>query len=69
MNYLFYCFNYRRRIKQKKSKATVFITSGAMTFLVLSATLVTATFLFSPKIEQIFGKNIEMFRLLKLKKF
>ena len=33
----------------------VLITSGAMTFLVLAATLVTATFLFSPTIEQIFG--------------
>ena len=27
-----------------------------MTFLVLAATLVTATFLFSPTIEQIFGE-------------
>jgi len=43
----------------------VLITSGAMTFLVLAATLVTATFLFSPTIEQIFGKIIaEIARIL-----
>ena len=39
----------------------VLITSGAMTFLVLAATLVTATFLFSPTIEQIFG-NVQQRR-------
>ena len=46
----------RRREKEKKNQARVIITSGAMTFLVLAAFLVTATFLFSPTIEQIFGK-------------
>ena len=52
---LFSCF--LRREKEKKSRATVFITSGAMTFIVLAATLVTATFLFSPTIEEIFGEK------------
>ena len=47
---------YFRREKEKKSRATVFITSGAMTFIVLAATLVTATFLMSPVIEEIFGR-------------
>ena len=52
----FYCVVSRRE-KEKKSRATVFITSGAMTFIVLAATLVTATFLFSPTIEEIFGEK------------
>ena len=46
----------RQRRKEKRSRAGALITSGAMTFIVLAATLVTATFLFSPTIEQIFGE-------------
>ena len=40
----------------QRRKATVMVTSGALTFILLAATLVTATFLMSPVIEQIFSK-------------
>jgi hypothetical protein len=36
-------------------RAAVMLTSGGMTFLVMAATLVTASFLMSPTIERIFG--------------
>ena len=42
---------------RRRKRATVFVTSGAMTFILMAATLVTATFLMSPTIEQIFGEN------------
>ena len=44
-----------RREKRNRKRATVMITSGAMTFLLMAATLVTASFLMSPTIERIFG--------------
>ena len=47
----------------------VLITSGAMTFLVLAATLVTATFLFSPTIEQIFGNIPQHFLICRERHF
>ena len=43
------------RAKTRK-KATVMVTSGALTFILLAATLVTASFLMAPQIEQIFSK-------------
>jgi hypothetical protein len=48
----------RRKLRKEKrncKRATVMVTSGAMTFLVMVATLVTASFLISPTIERIFG--------------
>ena len=44
-----------RREKRNCKRATVMVKSGAMTFLVIAATLVTASFLMSPTIEKIFG--------------
>jgi hypothetical protein len=44
-----------RKEKRNRKRATVMVTSGAMTFLVMAATLVTASFLMSPTIERIFG--------------
>ena len=44
-----------RREKKNRKRATVMVTSGAMTFLLMAATLVTATFLMSPTIEKIFS--------------
>ena len=44
-----------RMEKRNRKRATVFVTSGAMTFLLMAATLVTASFLMSPTIEKIFG--------------
>ena len=44
-----------KRKKRSQKRATVIVTSGALTFLVLAATMVTASFLMSPVIEQIFG--------------
>ena len=49
----------RERLRKKKrnqKRATVIITSGAMTFIVMTATLVTVTFLMSPVFEEIFGQ-------------
>ena len=47
--------------------------SGALTFMVLAAALVTASFLMSPVIEDVFGEvNIqdnESFHLMKMKHF
>ena len=36
---------------------THFLTSGALTFVVLAAALVTASFLMSPVIEDVFGRQ------------
>ena len=47
-----------RREKKNQKRATVLVTSGAMTFLLMAATLVTASFLMSPTIEKIFGKQV-----------
>ena len=44
-----------KREKRNRKRATVMVKSGAMTFLVIAATLVTASFLMSPTIERIFG--------------
>ena len=51
----------------QRRKATVMVTSGALTFILLAATLVTATFLMSPVIEQIFSKYYMMEASLNLK--
>jgi len=40
--------------RQKRKRATAIVTSGALTFMVLSAALVTASFLMSPVIEDVF---------------
>ena len=49
----------RESLRQKKNqkRATAIVTSGALTFIVLAATMVTASFLMSPVIEEIFGKH------------
>ena len=46
-------------IRENKSqkRATAIVTSGALTFLVVAATMVTASFLMSPTIEEMFGKG------------
>ena len=43
--------------RQKRKRATAIVTSGALTFMVLAAALVTASFLMSPVIEDVFGKQ------------
>ena len=53
-----------RREKRNRKRATVMVTSGAMTFLVMAATLVTASFLMSPAIERIFGGWLTILLLL-----
>ena len=48
----------KRKLKREninRKRATVMVKSGAMTFLVIAVTLVTASFLMSPTIERIFG--------------
>ena len=42
--------------RQKRKTATAIVTSGALTFMILAAALVTASFLMSPVIEDVFGK-------------
>ena len=42
--------------KYQRRRATVMVTSGALTIILLAATLVTATFLMSPVIEKVFSK-------------
>ena len=44
---------------EQQKRATVFITGGALSFIIIAALLVTTSFLMSPVIEQIFGKNFE----------
>ena len=53
-----------RREKRNRKRATVMITSGAMTFLVMAATLVMASFLMSPIIERIFGGWLKILLIL-----
>ena len=40
-----------------RRRSTMVVTSGALTIILLAATLVTGTFLMSPLIEQVFGKH------------
>ena len=47
----------KREKKKTKKKASIIVTSGALTMTLLAATLVTSSFLMSPIIEQIFGKE------------
>ena len=42
--------------RQKRKTATAIVTSGALTFMILAAALVTASFLMSPVIEDVFGE-------------
>ena len=46
-----------RKAKKQQKRDTVLVTSGALTFILLAASLVTISFLMSPVIEQIFGKQ------------
>ena len=53
----------RRKLKKEKrnhKRATVMVTSGAMTLVLMAATLVKASFLMSPTIETIFGGQFAM---------
>ena len=45
------------RCDEKTERANVMVTSGALLFILIAATLVTATFLMSPVIEDAFGKH------------
>ena len=41
---------------------SIIITSSALTFILLAATLVTFTFLMSPVIEEMFGQSISSYQ-------
>ena len=45
-----------RKSDLEQKRASAIVTSGALTFILLAAALVTTSFLMSPVIEQIFGK-------------
>ena len=45
-----------RKARRQEARANIVVTGGAFTFLLLAALLVTATFLMSPVIEQVFGE-------------
>jgi hypothetical protein len=47
----------KRQESINSSRATAVVTGGALTFVLLAALLVTASFLMSPVIEEIFGKH------------
>ena len=47
---------YNSRAVSKTERANVMVTSGALIFILIAATLVTATFLMSPAIENAFGQ-------------
>ena len=49
------------RKNMKTRRATVMITTGALTFIVLAATLVTVSLLLSPIIEELFGRFMFIF--------
>ena len=44
--------------KKVHSKSTIAVTGGALTFILIAATMVTTSFLMSPVIEQMFGEFI-----------
>ena len=46
-----------RKAERQQKRATVMVNSGALTFILLAAALVTTSLLMSPVIEQIFGKR------------
>jgi hypothetical protein len=45
------------KARRQQQRASVVVTGGALTFVLLAALLVTASFLMSPVIEEIFGKH------------
>ena len=47
-----------RKADRQQKRAAVIVTSGALTFILMAAALVTTSFLLAPVIEQIFG-NLE----------
>ena len=55
-----------RKAERQQKRATVMVTSGGLTFILLAAALVTTSFLMSPVIEQVFGKrdNFEMIKMI-----
>ena len=52
--------------RQKRKTATAIVTSGALTFMILAAALVTASFLMSPVIEDVFGRYYYQIYLLEM---
>ena len=46
----------KRKAKKNHSRSTIVVTTGALTFILLAATMVTTSFLMSPIIEKMFGK-------------
>ena len=50
--------------KEEQETTNVVVTGGALTFVILAAILVTASFLMSPVIEQVFGKRLFTYFLL-----
>ena len=46
-----------READRQQKRATVMVTSGALTFILLAAAMITTSFLISPVIEDIFGKK------------
>ena len=47
----------RKKEDRKQARASAMVTSGALTFILLAASLVTTSFLISPVIEDIFGEE------------
>ena len=48
----------RKKEDRNQARASAMVTSGALTFILLAASLVTTSFLISPVIEDIFGEEI-----------
>ena len=49
-----------KKARRQQQRASVVVTGGALTFVLLAALLVTASFLMSPVIEEMFGKYLSM---------
>ena len=54
------------RCDTKSERANAMVTSGALIFILIAATLVTATFLMSPVIEDAFGKKYDDYIIFPL---
>ena len=57
------------KARRQQQRATVVVTGGALTFVLLAALLVTASFLMSPVIEEMFGKYLSMSLSISLSDF
>ena len=48
------------KAKKKHKRSSMVVSGGALTFILLAATMVTTSFLMSPMIEEIFGKIVHI---------